>query len=211
MPHYAEILNCKSVLFRLKMIWKCIALKLLFKSILENAHIKMSAGMYRKFHTGQEVNTVDYRTVLEKKINDADNGRLFWNRLVEEFPLGDDDVVIALLSRDIECAEIVLNYGKYLKKFKGYKNIYVITDSKELLKKAQAKKWIEKSRLCSTVQMEGLELLYQLYIFSRQFIWGTLRNIEDAEGSRLTGVNNIGLEEIIVTAVLDLPFEQCRE
>lgn len=209
-PHYAEIFNGKSVLFRLKMIWECIVLKLLFKRISENAYIKMSAEMYRKFHTGQEVNTLDYMTVLEKRLNDANEGRMYWNRLVKELSIGDGDVVIALLSRDMKCAGIVLYYGTYLKRFKGYKNIYVITDSEELLKRAQSVGWADKIICCTGVQMKQLELLYQLYKFSGQFIWGTLRDIEDADGTRLAGVNGISLEDIIATAVLDLPFDECR-
>lgn len=193
------------------MIWECIAPKLLFKSISENTYIKMSAGMYRKFHTGQEVNTLDYMTVLEKRLNDANEGRMYWNRLVKELPIGDGDVVIALLSRDMKCAGIILYYGKYLKRFKGYKNIYVITDSEELLKRAQSAGWADKSICCTALQMEQLEHLYQLYKFSEQFIWGTLRDVEDADGTRLAGVKGIELEDIIVTAVLDLPFDECRE
>lgn len=167
--------------------------------------------MYRKFHTGQEVNSVDHGAVLEQRLKAANEGRNFWNRLAEELPLGDDDVAIVLFGRDKECAEIVLNYGKYLKKFRGSKNIYVITDSGELQKRAQKEEWITKSIECSNEEINHLELLYQLYKFSRQIIWGTLRNIEDADGTCLAGVNEVSLEDIIVTAVLDLPFDKCRE
>lgn len=167
--------------------------------------------MYRKFHTGQEVNSVDHGAVLEQRLKAANEGRNFWNRLAEELPLGDDDVAIVLFGRDKECAEIVLNYGKYLKKFRGSKNIYVITDSGELQKRAQKEEWITKSIECFNEEINHLELLYQLYKFSRQIIWGTLRNIEDADGTCLAGVNEVSLEDIIVTAVLDLPFDKCRE
>lgn len=184
MPKYL-IVKRKSVLFRLKNICK--------------------------FRVEQGVNALDCNTAMETKLSAADEGRIFWNRLTKELPLGDDDVVIALLARDAECAGIILNYGNYLKKFKGYKNIYVITDSDELSKKAKAKEWVVKSVVCSGIQTEQLELLYQLYKFSPRLIWGTLKSIEDADGTRLAGVNGISLEDIIVTAVLDLPFDKCKE
>lgn len=154
---------------------------------------------------------LDYMAVLEKRLHEADEGRTFWNGLAEELKLGCDDMVLALLGRDEECAGIVLDYGRYLKKLKGYKNIYAISDSEMLLDKAGKKAWITGCRGCSGERMKQLELLYHLYKFSRQLIWGTLRDIEDADGTRLSGVNGISLEEIVVTAVLDLPFDECRE
>jgi len=152
---------------------------------------------------------MDYATVLGEKLETADRGRLFWNQLVKRLPIEAHDVAIALFQRDRECAGIVLDYGKYLADLKQYEKIYILTDDPELYEKARSEHWVATARKCSTEQLDQLVLLYQLYKFSRQLIFGTLHNIEDADGTFLKGVKDISLEEIVVTAVLDLPFDKC--
>jgi len=152
---------------------------------------------------------MDYAMVLGERLETANRGRVFWNRLVEGLPIGSHDVAIALFHRDRECAGIVLDYGKYLADLKRYEKIYVLTDDLELYGKACGRHWVEAAEKCLTEQLDQLVLLYQLYKFSRQLIFGTLHNIEDADGTFLKGVKGISLEEIVVTAVLDLPFDKC--
>jgi len=153
---------------------------------------------------------MDYTAILENRLKEADSGRIFYNQFIEKFSIKDKDIIIALLDRDRETAEIVLNYGQYLKSTDSSKNIYVLTDSEELMEKSKTKNWVSKTSLCRTGQMEQLVLLYQVYKFSRQLIFGTLYGIEDADGTCLKGIKGLSLEEIIVTAVLDLPFDKCK-
>lgn len=72
------------------------------------------------------------------------------------------------------------------------------------LKDGMDSSWIGGRILCTTNQLENLIQLYQVYKFTNQIIWGTLKDIEDADGYQLEGYHGITKEDLIRTAIMDL-------
>lgn len=134
---------------------------------------------------------------------------------MQEHSVGEKDGVMVLFEEDETAAEYLFEHGSELITAGKFQHIYILTASGKIMNRIcglnqerQAAKenavWYKESVLCTKEQIDDLLLLYQLYKFTGQIIWGTLQNIEDADGYRLEGYHGITKEELIRTAIMDL-------
>lgn len=158
---------------------------------------------------------MDINKIWEEKKELAKNGREFFVNLLKEYDIKDQDGIMALMEKDCETAEYLIRHGRELVQAGKYRRIYVLSDSEKIMNRVkelgpeqdtvlQDDSWFAKSIRCTTVQMESLVELYQVYKFTNQIIWGTLKDIEDADGYQLEGYHGITKEDIIRTAIMDL-------
>lgn len=158
---------------------------------------------------------MDLDQVWEEKKELAKNGREFFVDLLKEYNIKEQDGIMVLLESDLEAARYLLQHGNELIQAGKYRRIYILTDSEQMINRieeidsgkdmdSEDESWIAKSILCTAAQMDSLVELYQVYKFTNQIIWGTLKNIEDADGYQLEGYHGITKEDIIRTAIMDL-------
>lgn len=147
---------------------------------------------------------MDIEKLWEEKKELAKNGREFFVNFLKEYEIKEQDGIMVLLESDLKAARYLLQHGNELIQAGKYRRIYILTDSEKMLELAE-KLCPRKGRiLCTTNQLESLIQLYQVYKFTNQIIWGTLKNIEDADGYQLEGYHGITKEDIIRTAIMDL-------
>lgn len=144
---------------------------------------------------------MDLDQVWEEKKILAEKGREFWITLLKENQIDDQDGVLVLLNSDWDAAGYLIAHGNEMIQKGKYNRIFVLTDSSEPVEMAE---WIQKVILCTQNQMASLKELYQVYKFTNQIIWGTLSDIEDANGYQLIGFHDITKEELIRTAIMDI-------
>ena len=158
---------------------------------------------------------MDLDQVWKEKKELAKNGREFFVNLLKEYDIKEQDGIMVLLESDLEAARYLLQHGNELIQAGKYRRIYILTDSERMINRieeidlgkdmdSEHESWIAKSILCTTAQMDSLVELYQVYKFTNQIIWGTLKDIEDADGYQLEGYHGITKEDLIRTAIMDL-------
>lgn len=158
---------------------------------------------------------MDLEQIWEKKKLAAENGRRFWISFLQEHSVGEKDGIMVLFEEDETAAEYLFEHGSELVAAGKFQHIYILTASGKIMNRIreldrkkpvqeETFKWYKESVLCTKEQIDALILLYQLYKFTGQIIWGTLKNIEDADGYQLEGYHGITKEELIRTAIMDL-------
>lgn len=143
-------------------------------------------------------------SLLEKKLEEARKGRLYWLYLLEKYKLGFTSYVLLIPDKE-DIMHLKKRFIQYIARKNGSKG--VIITCKELFSNTKCKDGSIYTEACTRQEAENLMRFYCMYQFTPNLLIASLENPDGRRGINLAGKEGFSREEILDMVVFGIGKE----